>query len=103
MEKTISEECTILPISENQPIPAGCVRIASRSFASEHGFSMEKISFVIPVYNEEGNLVALCDEIRRVAAPLGRPFEVLLVDEPADELAQLLVGHAPKIGQRFHG
>ena len=42
---------------------------------------MEKISFVIPVYNEEGNLVALCDEIRRVAAPLGRPFEVLLVDD----------------------
>ncbi|HKK00602.1 MAG TPA: glycosyltransferase family 2 protein [Desulfuromonadales bacterium] len=42
---------------------------------------MEKISFVIPVYNEEENLVALCDEIRKVGASLPCPYEILLVDD----------------------
>ena len=42
---------------------------------------MEKISFVIPVYNEEENVPRLFEEITRVADGLGRPYEILLVDD----------------------
>ncbi|MBV8201229.1 MAG: glycosyltransferase family 2 protein [Acidobacteria bacterium] len=40
-----------------------------------------EISLVIPVYNEEPNLPPLAEEIRRAMQPLGRPYEVLLVDD----------------------
>ncbi|HEY6322570.1 MAG TPA: glycosyltransferase [Thermoanaerobaculia bacterium] len=36
---------------------------------------------VIPVYNEEPNLPPLAGEIRRTMRALGRPYEVLLVDD----------------------
>ena len=40
-----------------------------------------EISLVIPVYNEEPNLPPLAGEIRRTMHALGRPYEVLLVDD----------------------
>lgn len=40
-----------------------------------------EISLVIPVFNEEENLPVLADEIRRAMAGLGRPYEVLYVDD----------------------
>jgi glycosyltransferase involved in cell wall biosynthesis len=40
-----------------------------------------KISFVIPVYNEEENLPRLHDEIVTAMQPTGRDFEVLYVDD----------------------
>jgi dolichol-phosphate mannosyltransferase len=43
--------------------------------------AVPEISLVIPVYNEELNLAPLAEEIRRVMAELGRPYEVLLVDD----------------------
>lgn len=42
---------------------------------------MEKISFVIPVYNEEGNIERLFEELTRVADGLARPYEIVLVDD----------------------
>jgi dolichol-phosphate mannosyltransferase len=39
------------------------------------------ISLVIPVYNEERNLPVLAGEIRAAMEPLGRPYEVLFVDD----------------------
>ena len=40
-----------------------------------------EISLVIPVYNEEPNLPPLAGEIRQTMQALGRPYEVLLVDD----------------------
>lgn len=40
-----------------------------------------EISLVIPVYNEEENLPVLAAEIREALAPLGRPYEVIYVDD----------------------
>jgi dolichol-phosphate mannosyltransferase len=40
-----------------------------------------EISLVIPVYNEEENLPILAAEIREALAPLGRPYEVIYVDD----------------------
>jgi glycosyltransferase involved in cell wall biosynthesis len=39
------------------------------------------LSLVIPVYNEKDNLRPLWDEIRAALVPLGRPYEVLLIDD----------------------
>lgn len=38
-------------------------------------------SVVIPIYNEADNLVALVEEIHGALAPLGKPWEVLAVDD----------------------
>ena len=43
--------------------------------------SAPEVSIVIPVYNEEENLPVLAAEIRGVMGPLGRPYEVIWVDD----------------------
>ncbi len=43
--------------------------------------SRPEISLVIPVYNEEENLPVLAAEIRAALEPVGRPYEVILVDD----------------------
>lgn len=40
-----------------------------------------EISLVIPVFNEEENLPVLAAEIRQALDPLGRPYEVIFVDD----------------------
>lgn len=40
-----------------------------------------KYSVVIPVFNEEGNIVPLCDELNRVMRKLSSPYEIILVDD----------------------
>ncbi|OGB94330.1 MAG: UDP-4-amino-4-deoxy-L-arabinose-oxoglutarate aminotransferase [candidate division NC10 bacterium RIFCSPLOWO2_02_FULL_66_22] len=39
------------------------------------------VSVVIPVYNEEANLERLCERLQRVLEDLGRPHEVIFVDD----------------------
>jgi dolichol-phosphate mannosyltransferase len=54
--------------------------------------SRPEISLVIPVYNEEENLPVLAGEIRSALEPLGRPYEVLYVDDGStDESPQVLL------------
>jgi hypothetical protein len=43
--------------------------------------SRSSLSFVVPVFNEEGNVSALHEEITRVATALGRPYEILFVND----------------------
>lgn len=43
--------------------------------------SRPEISLVIPVFNEEENLPVLAGEIRQAMAGLGRPYEILFVDD----------------------
>ncbi len=42
---------------------------------------MQKISFVVPVYNEEENIPRLVEEIQAVAPDLCDSYEILLVDD----------------------
>ena len=51
----------ILPVSEPVPRP--------------------EISVVIPVYNEEDNLLELGDRLIRTLTAMGRPFEIIFVDD----------------------
>jgi undecaprenyl-phosphate 4-deoxy-4-formamido-L-arabinose transferase len=39
------------------------------------------ISVIIPVYNEEENLLELGDRLMRTLSGMGRPFEIILVDD----------------------
>jgi dolichol-phosphate mannosyltransferase len=62
---------------------------------------MEKISFVIPVYNEEENVPRLFEEITRVAEGLGRPYEIFFVDDCSSdsslEIIKSLAGEHPEV------
>jgi dolichol-phosphate mannosyltransferase len=44
-------------------------------------YPIEKISFVIPVFNEEENILPLFQEIKQIADTLGHSYEVILVDD----------------------
>src|SRR5512139_1126213 len=47
----------------------------------ESSGAIRKISFVVPVFNEEENIPLLVREIGATAAGLGHPYEILLVDD----------------------
>jgi len=54
-----------------------------------------KISVVIPVYNEEANLKALRDRLSPVMEGLGRPYEIILIDDGSrDRSLEILKGLA---------
>ena len=42
---------------------------------------MNKLSFVVPIYNEEENIPKLVEEIQAVAPDLSNDFEILLIDD----------------------
>jgi dolichol-phosphate mannosyltransferase len=46
---------------------------------------MEKISFVIPIYNEEKNIPQLLEEIEAVAVDLCDNYEILMVDDGSSD------------------
>jgi len=41
----------------------------------------ETLSIVIPVFNEEANIVPLCERLFPVLKKIGKPFEVIFVDD----------------------
>ncbi len=57
--------------------------------------SQPMISLVIPVYNEEENLHILLERIRPVMKGMGRPYEIILVDDGSrDSSLYILKGFA---------
>jgi glycosyltransferase involved in cell wall biosynthesis len=42
-------------------------------------------SVVVPVYNEQGNAAPLCVEIREVMSAIGRPFEMIFVNDGSSD------------------
>jgi len=42
---------------------------------------MPAISIVVPVYNEEECVLPLCRKIREACEPLGKPYEIIFVDD----------------------
>lgn len=43
--------------------------------------SFQKISIVIPLYNEEESITPLVNEIRKALKPINKPYEVLFIDD----------------------
>lgn len=69
-------------------------------------YPADLISLVIPVFNEEESLEPLCEEIFAVAKSLGRPIEVLFVDDGSQDgswalVEQLADRHSEIRGLRF--
>ena len=65
-----------------------------------------ELSFVIPCYNEEGNLLALITAVREAVEPLKRSYEVVITDDCSRdrtwELLKHLAAGDPRIrAQRF--
>jgi glycosyltransferase involved in cell wall biosynthesis len=50
-----------------------------------------ELSVVSPMYNEQGNVTALVDAIEAAVAPLGLPFEVVLVDDGSTDQTWLRI------------
>jgi len=62
---------------------------------SQKDLSSPEISVVIPVYNEEENLPLLAAEIQGAMRSLGRPYEVIYVDDGStDGSGEVLLGLA---------
>ncbi|MEB3270277.1 MAG: glycosyltransferase family 2 protein [Synechococcus sp.] len=56
------------------------------------------LSVVIPLHNEEGSLLALLEQLLAALRPLGRPFELVLVDDGSrDGTAVLLQAQVERI------
>jgi glycosyltransferase involved in cell wall biosynthesis len=59
------------------------------------------LSVVVPVYNEQGNAAPLCEEIREVMNAIGRPFEMIFVNDGSTDgtLAELqrIVADEPRL------
>lgn len=52
---------------------------------------MNKISFVVPIYNEEENIPKLVEEIEAVAPDLSNDYEILLIDDcSSDQSLQII-------------
>ncbi|MCL2524193.1 MAG: glycosyltransferase [Betaproteobacteria bacterium] len=52
---------------------------------------IELLSIVIPVYNEEDNLPALCERCRAVVRQIGLPAEIILVDDGSRDASAELI------------
>lgn len=62
------------------------------------------VSVVIPVFNEEGNLDALVSRCRAACEKLGRPYEIILVDDgSSDGSAAKITAAAESDGGRIVG
>jgi len=62
----------------------------------------EKISFIIPVYNEEDNLVPLHDELGGVAESLGYNYEILLIDDGSNDRTLDVIKNIAAADSRVH-
>jgi polyisoprenyl-phosphate glycosyltransferase len=46
---------------------------------------MTGISYIVPVYNEEGDIVSTIDRLRSTLESLNRPYEIIVVDDGSDD------------------
>ena len=46
---------------------------------------MQKISFVVPIYNEAENVPLLCEQLDAVLSKINQTYEVLLVDDGSSD------------------
>lgn len=60
-----------------------------------------EISVIAPVYDEEGNLPRFLQDLTRVLGALGRPYEVLIVDDGSRDGSARLAAEAARLDARI--
>ncbi|HEY5672797.1 MAG TPA: glycosyltransferase family 2 protein [Malonomonas sp.] len=63
---------------------------------------MNKISFVVPIYNEEENIPKLVEEIQAVAPDLSSDYEILLVDDCSSDGSLAIIRSLAEQNQQLH-
>jgi len=61
------------------------------------------ISIVIPIYNEEGNLVELIERTLKACRSVGLSFEVILVDDGSSDRSASIIGDAASTHREIIG
>jgi dolichol-phosphate mannosyltransferase len=62
-----------------------------------------EISIIVPVYNEEGNVLPLAREILAVMQTLRQPCELVFVDDCSTDHTWEKIGEARRLDHRIHG
>jgi glycosyltransferase involved in cell wall biosynthesis len=61
------------------------------------------ISVVIPLFNEGASVPALVERLRLALDPLGRPYEIILVNDGSSDVTGTAISHEARIDQRIKG
>jgi glycosyltransferase involved in cell wall biosynthesis len=64
---------------------------------------MEKVSFVIPVYNEEDNIPILCKRISEAMETTSHPYEIILVNDGSSDATWTRIRESGKSSNRVIG
>ena len=63
--------------------------------------SFQKISLVVPLFNEEESILPLINEIRKAIKPLNKPYEVVFVDDGSTDKSLQVIKEAAKSDNRL--
>lgn len=63
--------------------------------------SFQKISIVVPLFNEEESILPLINEIRKAIKPLNKPYEVIFVDDGSTDKSLQIIKDAAKGDNRL--
>ena len=63
--------------------------------------SFQKISLVVPLFNEEESILPLINEIRKAIKPLNKPYEVVFVDDGSTDKSLQVIKDAAKSDNRI--
>jgi undecaprenyl-phosphate 4-deoxy-4-formamido-L-arabinose transferase len=70
---------------------------------TQRAIGTEGVSVIVPVYNAEGTLAALCERLRAVLAGTGRPFEVVLVEDRGRDRSWEVICELSSADERIRG
>ena len=65
--------------------------------------SNDLVSIVIPIYNEEGNLVELIDRTLKACRSTSQSFEVILIDDGSSDRSAQIIEEAAAIYEEIVG
>lgn len=63
--------------------------------------SFQKISIVVPLFNEEESILPLINEIRKAVKPINKPYEIIFVDDGSTDSSLKNIKDAGKTDNRI--
>ena len=59
------------------------------------------LSLVVPIHNEEHSILPLYDRLTAVLATVGRPYEILFIDDASTDRSHELLAHLVETDYRL--